>query len=165
MPYGIEINENGYITHNFKGDNFYSTDLDDKTSFYSFEEKSWTRNGNTKNNILYYGENDNSSPNGKGLLLRKDGSIFIGNWEYGNANGIGYHYLADDNIYYGQIEDNMRTGYGIIFYNNSKLFGEFQNDILNGYYSFTSKSSRNLGEQKDGEYINFRFLEDFSEKK
>ena len=46
-------------------------------------------------------------PNGFGQMYKKDGSLFVGMFENGNATGIGCYFLKDGTYFKGKIENNM----------------------------------------------------------
>ena len=97
---------------------------------------------NNKSNILSYkGEIVNGKPSGKGTVIWKNGSKYVGNWENGLRNGYGVQTFPSDSKtekYEGHWIENNFCGQGtLVFKNRSCYVGQFKADQFHGDGTFT----------------------------
>lgn len=84
-------------------------------------------------NFRIIAEMVNGIPEGKGFLLRKDGSIYAGDFKEGLMHGEGTFIWPDGSVYEGQYVNNRKEGEGkIISENGLKYIGGFKNDMMHG---------------------------------
>ena len=108
------------------------------------------------NIFLYYGNIENNKYNGKGILIKNDGSSISGDWidgictgkakliiknileyegDYKNnkKEGFGTEIYKDGSRYEGEFKENKKNGKGKCFLNNGEIYeGEFKDDLYEG---------------------------------
>ena len=75
----------------------------------------------------------NGIPEGKGFLLRSDGSIYAGDFKEGLMHGEGTFIWPDGSVYEGGYFNNRKEGEGkIVSEEGLKYIGGFKNDMMHG---------------------------------
>ena len=78
----------------------------------------------------------NKFPEGnKGKVHDVNGGRFFGGLKNGKRNGYGIcYYFAEDYVYKGSWENDLKNGQGTLIYSNGSYFeGNFKDDLRNGY--------------------------------
>ncbi len=74
----------------------------------------------------------------KGVRKYDDGSVYDGEFTYGEPNGMGTLTLSNGNKYVGQFQDGLRSGNGKMEYTNGDIFeGEWATDKKHGAGTYT----------------------------
>ena len=101
------------------------------------------------NMFLYYGNIENNKKNGKGILIKNDGSSISGDWVDGKCTGKAKLIIKNILEYEGDYLNNEKEGNGIEKYANGSIYeGEFKNNKKNG----KGKCILNNGEIYEGEF-------------
>ncbi len=75
----------------------------------------------------------NGIPEGKGFLIRRDGSIYAGDFKEGLMHGQGTFIWPDGSVYEGEYINNRKEGQGkIVSEKGLKYIGGFKNDMMHG---------------------------------
>ena len=82
----------------------------------------------------YTGETDHSgSPHGQGTAIYYSGSVYEGEWEYGQYNGKGIMTYSTGNVYNGEWELGDQSGHGRMDYKNGDVYeGEWKYGVQDG---------------------------------
>ena len=92
------------------------------------------------NDLVYKGEFLKGEYNGKGILIKKNASIY-GHWIKGECKGKVIFKVPDEFEYEGNFQNYEKNGYGIEKYNDGSQYeGNFANNKKNGYgvYKFAN---------------------------
>ena len=158
--YGINISQDKNI---FKGlwkedkVSFYGLFLDFEGNYYMGELKDGKSNGKgemvIKGKSKYVGSFENDYPNGNGILENYDnGTKYTGEILNGVKNGKGVLEYKDGTIYDGNFKNDVYEGFGVIkFPNNRKYEGDFHEGKIKGKGKFTWED----GKVYEGEYDDF----------
>jgi len=83
---------------------------------------------------MYIGEsNFSGSYHGRGAFVYNDGCLYIGNWCFGEKEGMGIQYYSKEEKYIGEFYTNHRHGKGKLFLGNGIFYeGKFCFDKMSG---------------------------------
>jgi len=93
--------------------------------------------------IKYYGELVANYRHGKGLQIWRDGAIYMGQWKYHKADGIGKFKHSDADTYIGDFYNDRAYGYGIYKHTNGAVYEGFWVDDFQsglGFEEWTDNS-------------------------
>jgi len=98
--------------------------------------------------IKFYTNNTNKKFEGKGKIIRYDGTIYIGQIKNGLPNGKGIKYYKNGNVLYegDWINDKAEGNGKYIFYNGDYYIGQFKNGFPKGKGIIYSKKDNILYE-------------------
>ena len=67
-------------------------------------------------------------------MYKADGSLFVGNFKDGKANGEGYYFIFDGSFYHGKFENNKAVDSRgeLMMEDDTEFVGDFKNNILDG---------------------------------
>ncbi|KRX09054.1 hypothetical protein PPERSA_01941 [Pseudocohnilembus persalinus] len=84
------------------------------------------------NNLIYFGEFQNSKMQGQGTAIGLYGDRYFGHFQNDFKNGIGEQLYSNGSIYHGNWLNNKKEGFGYYFVSNQNItiIGNFQNNIL-----------------------------------
>ena len=158
--YGINISpDNNIFKGLWKEDKVsdYGLFLDFEGNYYKGELKDGKSEGKgemvVKDKSKYVGDFVNDCPNGFGILENyENGTKYKGEVLNGIKNGKGVLEYEDGTIYDGNFKNDLYEGYGVIkFPNNRKYEGDFHEGKINGKGKFTWEDGRVY----EGEYEDF----------
>ena len=109
---------------------------------------------------IYSGEIDNKkfTPEGQGVLVKKNGDYYFGQFSDGKKSGKGKEQNTDQ-FYEGEFKNDIKNGYGKLYHRVTKkedqliYEGEFENGEYNGSGIFISNEMRFDGFFKNGKKI------------
>lgn len=109
---------------------------------------------------IYKGETKDGKPNGKGIILYKDGDWEEGNFVNGKLQGVGTYYsVKNKRTDSGDYDNGIRTGAGKIEFENYFYEGEWDNKGFNGrgVRTFRTKNQDGsfvlTGQKQDGFFV------------
>lgn len=77
--------------------------------------------------------------------------IYVGGWEKGEKNGLGYQSVTLGGSYFGYWKNGMRHGIGFEQGKNYDYKGEWKNDVPHGYAILDIKDKgQKMAKFKDG---------------
>ena len=87
---------------------------------------------------FYLGQIIDRLPNGKGILVYKNGKTFYGNFEHGEMQGLGLlEYPKDDSskriFLAGKFQNNKANGNATLVWDDAFHYGEFVDDSITGW--------------------------------
>ena len=104
---------------------------------FSDEEYYYTDIVHLKDGSIYNGTwNEEMKKEGKGILIKPDGSKYCGEFKNDKIEGKGYYIDHKGNIYKGEFVDESACGKGEILHSEIKGYsykGEFKNNKIHGY--------------------------------
>lgn len=103
-------------------------------------------------NIFYFGQNNQTKPNGYGIGFYAEKGYYLGEWDGNLRHGKGKHFYKDGAIYEGFFENNKREGFGVYHFNKNEFYeGMWQNDLMHGEGKIIGKKSKTIeGVWKNG---------------
>ena len=87
---------------------------------------------------FYLGQIIDRLPNGKGILVYKNGKTFYGNFERGEMQGLGLLEHSKDDSFKrkflaGKFQNNKANGNATLVWDDAFHYGEFVDDSINGW--------------------------------
>lgn len=111
----------------------------DETGTYIGEVKGGKPNGlgvfiyHNEVALRYAGYFTDGLPQGKGVLLLKNGAFIWGDWVKGKPGGKGANLTDRGDLYIGQFAEGVKSGFGSLIYKDNMIVqGNFKGDKLDG---------------------------------
>jgi hypothetical protein len=115
-----------------------------------------------KDKNSYEGYFENDLFNGLGTYKWGDKKQYEGYWKNGKMNGKGKLTYSDKSFYDGEFVDGMKQGTGKYVWKSNIYYGEWKNDIQNGYGIYYTDGKKIKGFWENGKLKNESNANNFS---